>query len=1165
MFDAFAQDIFEALPALEGLTPENARRALSRAYLAVVRIRAQGLAGIPEDINDDILFLRRLANALESRAVLDIQVGDKEKRSAAFAAAEALSLLADLRELIGFTTNVASRIEREEVFARIEAALLYFIAGYDANAGGVIKNIPNTAPEPEGTTYKQVQSLASEWALDVLIAFCALRLNPMPLAGCPVTFPPTEPQSLIDLEYDVRGRLYARLGEAVRAYMAWLSGELPDGLEFSRNWVSWIADRLAETQHFRNADIHHLARLLLAVFDRTQERSLVHSVPPPDDVGSHEYRLYLSDRAKGPPDPDRNGRPLLWPSTKKYVDACLPGPHQHAVISMPTGSGKGFLAELAVSQSAQRGWALYLVPTNALAHQVRRDLGRALSSLEVDVWAFIGHSEYTTLEGERVGQVPPGTVVVMTPEKCSLAMRLNPEAFHTCRLCVFDECHLIANRSRGIIAELTISQLMVLAPECRFLLMSAIVQNPEDLAEWLDEATGSESSPVGLTWRPTRTLRCVAGVDDGYFNPGFQAARKRLEEMSDFRKNESFEVEYSLLAGLQGAWQTSDQVDYAITVLPVKAALRVTRKKSHTDEWRYGWGEKSWVNESCRRLGQMLAEVGIPTLVFLPADKRYPFVVGGKMVLSESAQQSLPEHSDRVRAFITLANDELGVESEVGNLLSRGLAVHTAALVETEKFASEEAFRNGSARVILATGTLAQGLNLPAIAVVIGGTRIGYSRGEKSEVVERRKLAQLLNASGRAGRAGFANQGIVIAVPDKPPLIRGPETADDIRDEISYLCQPDSAVRIGSLLEEFMDSIATGTFDSSLATQDELVAMAVLAGGSPKAPPADEVLRRTYAAFLRRRKGLADGAEIGAYRLDEVRNDFTLRAGVPDWLPMAAQRAGLDFFLTLRLFQAWKRAMPQLPDEILNWDTWQWLDLFFEALSYLPPKRIIDVFGLDDQRNRRFMPGIYNLAHQYPSVRQDDPQWTVPDGWQSEWESLKALVRLWMEGQTLSTIASVLLDVSDEISAQRTGNAPIPKTLAFVNIVIGQRFAILAGGMVAIVESSFQSLAATGQQRWSGPLPLALSSLPLAIKYGCDSPQTLAWYRFGIRFRRPAHLLAQAFPIDQELYDDTLLRASVQSLLHNWLADQIGIPDKLAKVHGHTFDSLKVILKSESS
>jgi hypothetical protein len=1158
MYDPYAQGVIDNLPDLADLTSDGTRRALSRAYFALIGLRLTGTQQISETVAEDVRFLRRLANTLESRAIFDTGVEPAEQQASAFVAAEALSLQATLWDTLGATSGSTVRLEREEIFSRVEAALLYIIAGYDANAGGVIREVPENTREPQGSAYQVAQFYAAEWTLAVLINLCTFHLNPLPPAICPVDFLEETPPTLLDLEYDVRGRLYARLGETVRVYMEWLTGEAPEGFASAREQLSQVALSLAEAQHAANADIHHLARLLVAVLDSTEGRSLVHLVPPPGPEASGKYPSYLRVRAKGPE--GGSGRPLLWPSVQSYVEGCLPGPNRHAVVSMPTGSGKSFLAELAASQALPTGWVLYLVPTNALAHQVRRDLRRDLESLKAEVRAFIGDGEYTTLEGERVEQVPRGTIAVMTPEKCSLAMRLNPDAFQTCKLCIFDECHLIGEESRGIIAELVLSQLMVLAPDCRFLLMSAIVQNYETLAEWLSDAAGGDSEPVALKWRPTRSLRCAVGVDDESARGGKLLAIERLAAKSDRFKNERFEANFAVLAGLQGAWQAGDARDYAIAKLPAKALLRVTRRQI-AGEWDHVLGGESWVNESSRRLGEMLAKSRIPTLVFLPANKHYPFSVGSKTDLPGDLRAELSERSERVQAFLALAEDELGLTSEVANLIENGISVHTAALLETEKFASEEAFRDRATIIMFATGTLAQGLNLPAIAVVIGGTQIGYSPGEDAEVKERRQLSQLLNASGRAGRAGFSNQGLVLAIPNSPFYLEGPQEAQQVSEQISFLTQADAALEILSPLQRFMDSVATGQFNTEMASPEELVAAAVLVGGGPQAPEPAEVLRRTYAAYLRRQGGLEDGAEVGSERLVQVRTEFVAESGAPEWLPIAAQRSALNFFSTLRLFQAWRRVLPQLVPSVFDWNTEEWRAVFFEALRYLTPRQVADVFEPDTLA--RFAPEIDDIAAQELQRGGDNPEWSPSEQWLQGWEQLETLVTLWMEGEPIRQIAAELLDLKpDDVSSQRNrGSAPIPKTLAFVNKII-DRLAMLAGGIVAIVEEDLKARIEAGED-WPSEPPFVLSTLPLSIKYGCDSPQTLAWYRFGLRLRRAAHLLNEAFPVGPTIQDDNELSDTVRRFRRDWLQERISVPQRLRDEFGTVFDAIKTVIKGQ--
>jgi hypothetical protein len=166
-----------------------------------------------------------------------------------------------------------------------------------------------------------------------------------------------------------------------------------------------------------------------------------------------------------------------------------------------------------------------------------------------------------------------------------------------------------------------------------------------------------------------------------------------------------------------------------------------------------------------------------------------------------------------------------------------------------------------------------------------------------------------------------------------------------------------------------------------------------------------------------------------------------------------------------------------------------------------------------------------------------------------------------MDGEQIKEMASELLDLDpDDVSSQRNrGDAPIPKTLAFVN-EITDRLAMLAGGIVAIVEEELKARIEAGEG-WPPEPPFVLSTLPLSIKYGCDSPQTLAWYRFGLRLRRPAHLLSEAFPIDPTVQDDNVLSEIVRDLRWRWLNEELAIPQSLSDEYGPVFDAIKTIIK----
>lgn len=95
--------------------------------------------------------------------------------------------------------------------------------------------------------------------------------------------------------------------------------------------------------------------------------------------------------------------------------------------------------------------------------------------------------------------------------------------------------------------------------------------------------------------------------------------------------------------------------------------------------------------------------------------------------------------------------------------LRGGVAFHSSDLSREERSAVEKAFRNphGEVRVLVATTTVAAGVNTPASTVVIVETDFFSGDGPKPFTV-----AQYKNMAGRAGRLGFETEGKAIILAD---------------------------------------------------------------------------------------------------------------------------------------------------------------------------------------------------------------------------------------------------------------------------------------------------------------------------------------------------------------------------------------------------------------
>jgi len=91
-----------------------------------------------------------------------------------------------------------------------------------------------------------------------------------------------------------------------------------------------------------------------------------------------------------------------------------------------------------------------------------------------------------------------------------------------------------------------------------------------------------------------------------------------------------------------------------------------------------------------------------------------------------------------------------GVEEWLIDGLMRGIGVHHAGLNRKYRYCVEMLFRKGYLRVVIATGTLALGINMPCKTVVFSGDSVFLS------------ALNFRQAAGRAGRRGFDMLGNVV-------------------------------------------------------------------------------------------------------------------------------------------------------------------------------------------------------------------------------------------------------------------------------------------------------------------------------------------------------------------------------------------------------------------
>ena len=210
-------------------------------------------------------------------------------------------------------------------------------------------------------------------------------------------------------------------------------------------------------------------------------------------------------------------------------------PHDHQLAMMqargdslliaPTGGGKtlaGFLPTLAQACAGPPAGlhTLYVSPLKALTHDIGRNLARPVADLglALRIEDRTGDTGATQRARQRVD---PPHILLTTPE--SLALMLSypeaPRIFASLKRVVIDEIHALAVSKRGDQLMLGLARLRQLAPDLQVAGLSATVENPQALADFMGGAEVFHADPgpaPDIAMFPTVLAPPWSGAGGGY-------------------------------------------------------------------------------------------------------------------------------------------------------------------------------------------------------------------------------------------------------------------------------------------------------------------------------------------------------------------------------------------------------------------------------------------------------------------------------------------------------------------------------------------------------------------------------------------------------------------------------------------------------------------------
>jgi hypothetical protein len=424
------------------------------------------------------------------------------------------------------------------------------------------------------------------------------------------------------------------------------------------------------------------------------------------------------------------------------------------VLAVPTSGGKTLLGQLlSVEHIARTDRSVcYVVPTRSLGREVRRAMSSRVRVLQKETAAE--QADFSSLWGlfDTVTTEEPADVEVMTPERLAHLLRHDPAAvLDRFGLFIFDEAQLLKETGRGFTLEAVIALLDYLTAETdhQIVLISAAMGNAGEIAQWLDPAGGClryESQ-----WRGPRRLHAAftteAHWNDTHVEDG-AGSKLRFRHTTPLTGLIRLRLSENHIARL-----TVEPTDW---VLVRKSAERISREKV-TDSGR--------TTKNYMIAGEMITLLGHAGSVLAVATTR---------VQAQNLAAGIARHCEEqpaLAALVDFVRQQLGDDHPLVGVLRRGVGFHHAGLPVEVLEALEGAVRDDTLPYLTCTSTLTDGVNLPVRTVIV------YDQPYPGQPEQSRLSgARLVNAMGRAGRAGKETEGWIV-------LVRGAEpTPQDFRD-----------------------------------------------------------------------------------------------------------------------------------------------------------------------------------------------------------------------------------------------------------------------------------------------------------------------------------------------------------------------------------------------
>jgi len=419
--------------------------------------------------------------------------------------------------------------------------------------------------------------------------------------------------------------------------------------------------------------------------------------------------------------------------------------NENVLVCAKTGSGKTLVGEYQIHHSLAKGKRVfYTTPIKSLSNQKFHDLKHLFPNNTIGI--MTGDIKFC----------PDAQVVIMTTEilrnllykKGTTTEHLGLTAsisLDDLDAVIFDECHYINDKDRGTIWEET---MILLPPQVNMVMLSATLDHPEYLANWLGELKQKRIHLIETQYRIVPLTHYVLDNDyklvtlmdakEVYHEKVYKDWFLKKQNMKDEEYTFQQKVVDARASGTKGAIQ--GKVHNNHFVHQMNETIAVLEKKELLPALFFVLSRKQ-----C----ELYAKKVEHTLLTAADIASVKHIIGFHLHRHMEQLEKVPQYH------------------QIYDLLCRGIAFHHSGLLPLLKEIVEILFSKGLVKMMFCTETFAVGLNMPTKTVLFAG----FKKYDDARATMRLlRNDEYLQMAGRAGRRGKDDKGVVIYVPDREPI-----------------------------------------------------------------------------------------------------------------------------------------------------------------------------------------------------------------------------------------------------------------------------------------------------------------------------------------------------------------------------------------------------------